>query len=250
MSNVIGGVLLLLALVVAVMCLIGLIAPKWLKYSKTGDAPKRSRIALVLLFVPIILLGIGGSLVDESAKESSASAEEIEKPSQAAVAPAVSDQQAAEPAAETLGITPKEFKKRFNTLAKSMDLPWNADSMEMSKGPVNDTYKLVAGTGYMVAVVDKNGFITDVHTGLAAGDGSGGDAADGLILMGLVANATTDGASRDDIGKAFASLMKKAMASIDKPNAAVQKISVGNRTYSATANRLIGFTLSIAPKES
>lgn len=250
MSNVIGVVLVLLALLVFVMCLIGLIAPKWLKYSKTGNAPKRSHIALALLFVPIILFGIGGVLIDDPAKESSASVAEVEQSSQAVVAPAASEQQTAEPDTETLGITLKEFQKRFNTLAKSMDLPWNANSMEMNIGPVNDTYKLLAGTGYMVAVVDKAGFITDVHTGLAAGDGTGGDAADGLIFMGLVANATTDGASRDEVGKAFASLMKKAMASIDKPNAAVQKISVGNRTYSATANRLIGFALSIAPKES
>lgn len=149
--------------------------------------------------------------MDESAKESSVSAAELEKASQVVVAPAVSDQQAAEPAIEPHGITLKEFKKRCNTLAMSMDLPWNADSMEMSKGPVNDTDKLVAGT---VAVVDKTGFIADVHTGLAAGDGANGEAAERLILMRLVANTTTDGASHDEIGKAFASLMKKSWAAL------------------------------------
>ena len=69
MSGVIGMLLMLSGLVVFVMCLIGLFSPKWLKFSKTGDAPKRSRIALALVFIPIVLFAIGGSLIASATKD-------------------------------------------------------------------------------------------------------------------------------------------------------------------------------------
>lgn len=70
-------------------------------------------------------------------KSGSACAAELEKSSQVVVAPAVSDQQAAGPATETHGITPKEFKKRCNTLAKKygspMECRFNGDEQRASQ---------------------------------------------------------------------------------------------------------------------
>lgn len=262
MANVVGGVLILLAIVVFVVCLAGLVKPSWLTLSKSkgGTPPSRLFIALGLVLLPLMLFFTGGALLDPPQVEATSP---VQAAPQTADAPAITTQPAtelepkqpatpeSEPEQATLGFTLKEFQKRLNTQFKSVDLPWNANSMEVKKGPVNDVYKLVAGTGYMVAVVNKAGFVTDVHTGLAGGSGAEAEAeaADGLILLGLVAGAATDGATRSEIGKAFSGLLEKTMANIDKPNAAVQKINVGNRTYSATANRQLGFTLSISPQE-
>lgn len=85
MSGVIGMLLMLSGLVVFVMCLIGLFSPKWLKFSKTGDVPKRSRIALALVFIPIVLFAIGGTLITSATKDEIESFGEATTPSVAGV---------------------------------------------------------------------------------------------------------------------------------------------------------------------
>lgn len=64
MANLLGIVLILLAIVVLVVCVLGLIRPQWLAFSKDGAHPSRLFIVVGLLLLPLMLFLTGSSLLD------------------------------------------------------------------------------------------------------------------------------------------------------------------------------------------
>ncbi len=255
MSNVIGGVLLLLAVVVAVMCLIGLITPKWLKYSKTGDAPKRSRIALVLLFVPVILLGIGGSLIDKPAKENNPSVAESTSDSQPKAASSIQVQPASPAAVPTpapkvaerknLGMTAEEFRKAYNAVIA--DPKSRMQSLPISEGTVNDVAMFTMWNVYVNATVNKQ---TGKVQGLLMGMGKGEpeEAIRGLIVLVAAAQAATPGESKEKVANTIAELVQQAARQLEDDKAPSKKIILGDREFQASASQVVGLMISISPK--
>lgn len=151
-------------------------------------------------------------------------------------------------AQQSLGMTAQEFQKRFNATASNAgaDIKIKSLNVQAKPGGVNDTFMHTAGNGYLVGVIDRQSKqLTALNMGLASGEG----AADGLILLGVALNASTDGADASAIGKALSSLMSKAMADIEKPNAKPHEMRVGNRTYSASANKTVGLMLFVTPAQ-
>lgn len=250
MSNVAGVVLMLLAVLVFVMCLIGLISPKWLKYSKTGDAPKRSHIAWTLFLMPLLLLGVGGSLLDPVEKQDTpAAANTSTAPDSSAPAISAVADQVAKPARQTLGVQPEDFRKSYNALIGQVDKSWRVAEFDITQGSVNDTFTAKLGAAAsMVGSVDK---ATQklISVTVIAGGGQGQDNLQSIAVLMSTAHALTQGASKKEISDAVSTLVTAALDGMDQADTPMQSRTIGNRKLSATASNITGLMFFVSSAE-
>lgn len=146
----------------------------------------------------------------------------------------------------TLGLTVSDFQQRFNSKAREVSASINANSLPLTSGTVNDTFNLSSGNGYVVGTVTKSGQIEGLLLGMGGGTGKQGESVDGIILLTLAANAVTSDTAPKDVGDAIGDLLQKSMADLDQPSATKHTTKVGNRIYTASANRTTGFMLTIS----
>jgi hypothetical protein len=246
-----GGLLALAAILLFIICLIGLIFPRLLKHPKTGTVPQRKHLAIFGLVVPLVMFAIGGSMLPKPQNDTDAQPQALADAAAPATTPATAhsiEPTPTIPTIKTLGMTAQEFQKRFNATASNAGADIKIKRLNVQSKPdgVNDTFMHTAGNGYLVGVIDRQSKqLTAINMGLAGGD----DPADGLILIGTALHASTDDVEAGAIGKALSSLMSKAMADIEKPNAKLHEMRVGNRMYAASANKATGLMLFVTPAQ-
>lgn len=245
MSNVVGVVLVLLALVVFVMCLIGLISPKWLRFSKDGTPPKRTHILLGMLFVPLVLFGIGGGLLDpveDKGAPQTVAANDAPKQEQAAPVPSAPP---AQPVSKNLGITPDQFRTAYNGLITQIDKQLALPKLQVTDGSVYNTFTVqLSSAAHAVGTVEKqSGKLRELM--LIAGSGKTSDNMQTIAVLLTAAHVTTQGATKEEISKAVSELTTQALTNSDKPGAKALTAVVGNREYVANASKLTGLMFSI-----
>lgn len=257
MANGLGMALLLGAFIVFALCFIGLFKPKFLQFNKSGDPPKRSHIAIALVFAPLLMFGIGGALLDPVEKQDSAQTNpEAATPLPATAtetapvaAPVAASEKKAPISKANLGVTPEEFRKSYNDFIGQIDRAWRVAEFDVTEGSANNTFMAKLGRGVgIVGSIDKfNKKIIDVM--VIAGSGQDQDNIQAVAVLLSTAHALTKGASKQEISNAVNTVVTAALENIEKDDAPTQSRIVGNRKISATASPITGLMFSVSAAE-
>lgn len=249
------AVLLIVALIALIL---GLIKPSLFE---TKSNPKMSRLQIaiggtVICLVLVALIGVFAPEVPQS----------NDVPDGAVVVEADADTLSFVPAdlvkdeakAETkvpvkiepnLGMTPDEFRIKFNEKLKALklsDFDQTLPKFDIKTGEVKDSFQLPFSDAIsMVGIVNKDGMLNGVtfvmgHT--TQGDNSG-------MIMLLISGITAGILNPNDNNQAsstVADLINKAVEGFGKDNNSHKKV-VGNVEYSASASQLTGLMVGATP---
>jgi len=255
MANGLGVALALGAFVVFALCLIGLFKPKFLQFNKSGEPPKRSHIAIALVFLPLLMFGIGGSLLDpvekqEAAQTSSPSADTSSTPvAEPVEATGETASVSTTGTKANLGLTPEEFRKAYNDLIGQIDRSWRLPEFDITQGSVNDTFtvKTVAGAGMVGSVNKQNQQLQSVM--VIVGGGQGQDNLKSMAVLLSAVHTLTKSSSKEEVNKAVTSLMNQVLDEMNDSNAPARSVVLGNRKLSATASPVTGLMFSVGVVE-
>lgn len=244
MANLFGVLLILAAVVVFVLCLVGLVKPSFLKRAKAETPPSRLKILLAGLLLPFLMFGLGGAFLDTSGTEATNQAQVVQQqaPLDVVAAPIP---ESAPTAALTMGVTPEEFRKSYNDVIGQIDRSWRVPEFDVTQGSVNDTFTAkLGGAASIVGTIDKpSKQLKSVM--VIAGGGQGKDNMQTVaVLMGIV-HSLAQSSSKEEINKAVTSVMNAALDGMNDANAKSQSVVLGNRKLSATASPITGLMFSV-----
>lgn len=198
---------------------------------------------------PLLSIGLGMTLASQAAATDDG--QEIAKASAplAATAPralAVQDKQRA--AEKDLGITPEEFRQRFNVIIDVFDKNWRLAELDVMPGSGNNVFnRSLDGISIIGGVSKKTGKVLSLHFVVELGRGANIDFS--YVVLVASAGAVTEGASAREIGDAITAVMTEAVGRLDKiPMERVAR-TVGNRTYSGLASTAAGLLMGVSPTE-
>jgi len=145
----------------------------------------------------------------------------------------------------TLGISPEEFRQRFNDVIGKVDGSYMAGKFEVSEGSVNDTFNQAAGTNIaMVGTISKqNSELKGLTLIIAGGDGA--EVVKAIAVLLAAAQSANPELPKEQIANAVMDMTKSAMENIETGDSI--KRTIGNVEYSAGASKFTGLMFSIGP---
>lgn len=248
--SVIAGLLLV---VVWIGVIVGLINPKWLQGKKENSKlMTRKEIAWGGLGATILLgiIGVATSPTPATAPES-ATAEKIAEP-QAVVVPEVSKEPLKEIKAETnLGMTPEEFRQKFNKRLNDLDITIVRPLAEFNvkNGEVRDVFQVSFSDNLsLTGAVNKDGMLHDLTFIVLPGENSERAMMEALIVIGASSNVVNATSDKEKIGKTVTDLISKALKGLDKEKNDHSQI-IGDVKYYSLASKYTGLWFGMTPVE-
>lgn len=167
----------------------------------------------------------------------------------AATAPRALAVQGKQRTAETdLGITPEEFRQRFNAIIDVLDKNWRLAELDVMSGSGNDVFnRRLDGISIIGGVSKKTGKVLSLHFAVELGRGANIDFAH--VVLVASARAVTKGASTQEIADAMTVVMTEAVGGLDKTPMERITRTVGNRTFSGLASTAAGLLMGVSPTE-
>lgn len=246
--SVIAGLLLL---VVWVVTFIGLINPKWLQGKKDNSKlMTRKEIGLGGLGATV-LLGIIGVVTTPSTGENVEKTvpEKIAEP-QATVIPEVSKEPLKEIKVESnLGMTPEEFRQKFNKRLNELDISSIRPLAEFSikNGDVRDIFQIAFSDELnMTGTVNKDGMLREITFIVLPKENSEKTMMEALILIGTASNTVNPNGDKEKIGKTVTDLITKALNGLEKEKNTHSQV-IGDVKYYSLASKYTGLWFGISP---
>ena len=246
--SLIAGLVLFVVWGVAI---IGLLNPKWLQGKKENSKLlTRKEIALGTLVVSIILIIIGVATSTSTEKKVETSVSEKVAEPQAVVVPEVSKESLKEIKTESnLGMTPEEFRKKFNKRLIDLDISSLRPIAEFNikNGDVKDVFQVAFSDQInMTGTVNKDGMLREVTFIILPKGESDQLMLQALTLIGISSNVVNENGNKEQIGKAITDLISKAAEGMNKDNNTHSQI-VGDVKYYALASKYTGFWYGMSP---
>lgn len=246
--SVIAGLLIFVVWGVAI---IGLINPKWLQGKKENSKlMSRKEIGLGTLGATV-LLGIIG-VVTSPSPEQKAEVPVPEKSAvvEATVVPEVSKEPLKEIKADSnLGMTPEEFRQKFNKRLNDLDVNSIRPLAEFSikNGDVRDVFQVAFSDELnMTGAVNKDGMLHEVTFIVLPKENSEKTMMEALILIGTASNTVNPNGNKEAIGKAVTDLITKALNGMDNEKNDHNQI-IGDVKYYSLASKYTGLWFGISP---
>lgn len=233
-----AGIFFVLSLIGLLVAVIGPISPSSFKDPKTGEIPTRRSVFGGGLAVFFVCMAIGSWLDPEVANDdlkSAAKLSEVAKPTQPEPV-----KQA--PPEKTLGMTPEQFRKAFNSVVGDIDDNYKTAEFEIETGEVNDIFKRDLGDGVsLLGVVNKaDGSIKEVM--IMAGRSE--DIVRPISVLLVASQVLNPKVAKEDIAKAVLDLINKAIK--DMETATPHEQELGSVNYMTVASEYTGLALSIS----
>ncbi|MGJ7527706.1 hypothetical protein [Variovorax sp. GB1P17] len=197
---------------------------------------------------PLLGIGFGMALVFQAAAMDGQ--ETAQAPaSLAASAPRALAVQSKQRTAETdLGITPEEFRQRFNAIIDVLDKNWRLAELDVMSGSGNDVFnRRLDGISIIGGVSKKTGKVLSLNFVVELGPGANINFAS-VVLM-VSARAVTESASTREVGDAIKAVMAEALGRFDQTPMESVRRTVGNRTVSGLASTAAGLLMNVYPTE-
>jgi len=170
---------------------------------------------------------------------------ELEQPTAEVVASSESPEKVERAPEATLGISPEEFRQRFNDVIGKVDDSYKSGKFEVSEGSVNDTFNQAFGTNVaMVGTISKQNSELKSLTLIVAG-GDGAETVKAIAVLLAAAQSANPELPKEQVANAVMDLTKGAMENIETGDSI--KRTLGNVEYSAGASKITGLMLSISP---
>ncbi|RQO51329.1 hypothetical protein DBV14_16630 [Variovorax sp. KBW07] len=152
-------------------------------------------------------------------------------------------------AAETdLGVTPEEFRQRFNTLIDLLDKNWRLAELEVESGSNENVFnRKLDGISIIGGVSKQTGRVLSLHFAVELGREANTDFAYAVLFVS--ARAVTKGATTQALGDAITVVMAEAVGRLDQTPMESVTRTVGNRTVSGLASTAAGLLISVYPTE-
>ncbi|MEN8292075.1 hypothetical protein ABFO59_06270 [Acinetobacter radioresistens] len=226
------------------MAFIGLIKPSIFKF-KSNTVPNRWKvfgICSLISFISLAFVGVFAPEVNSSEKEGtqakSSSTEVQIEPSKTQEQDLVSDGNKE----SNLGLTHEQFRASLNQKLKLVDISYlrPVAEFDLEKGGVNDTFKVMFTHAIgIVGTVSKTTEKVKEITILYGGD-SERDAADFLIVTGLIMQTLSPGKSA--VLKELVPLMEKAVANKNE----IQSKVIDGKTYTIVDSDVLGLNIVVS----
>ncbi|BEV15810.1 hypothetical protein HBDW_25980 [Herbaspirillum sp. DW155] len=153
------------------------------------------------------------------------------------------------PVAErSLGMTPEEFRRQFNTQMAIVDEHYKLPKFDIQRGDVNDAFshQLASNVGLVGTVSKKSGEMKEILVMLGAGKKySDKETLMALAVTVVVAEAANPDIDKEIIGAVIPKMITKALGNID--NGKSEELTVGGVTYLAAASAVTGLMFSVSP---
>ena len=232
--------LLLIAFVGTIVCLI---KPSLIQ-NKFKAGLSRSKIflyGLALNLLCLVLIGIFAPEVENKEAQAAAPAAQNEAPAEVAE----KDVQPVK-AEANLGMTPEQFRQKFNAKLKDLDV----DSIrpvaefDIKDGSVRDTFQVMFSQDVgMTGIVNKDGSLREVLFIVGGTEESEKAMMDLLILSGITTQVISPGT---EAGDELVKLITAALKNIGKDENSHKKV-IGNIEYYALANEATGLWVGVSP---
>ncbi|CAM3794361.1 hypothetical protein [Castellaniella denitrificans] len=244
--------LFILALACLVLLVFGLVKPTKVFL---GAESTRGKVAKVYSTGFLVLLVAFVVAVPKPERQAPASAVAAESAAPAQQAAQVATDSSAAGAAKpeevqreaTLGLSPDEFRQRFNSIVGAVDDSYKVAEFDVEDGPVNNTFKRAIGPNVaMVGTVSKQSGLTKGLMLVVSG-GTGTESVKAVATLLAAAQAANPDAPKKQVADAVMAMTQQALENI-KTGESVKK-TVGNIEYVAGASDVTGLMLSVSPVE-
>lgn len=239
---VMAGLLAMLGLLMLLVALIGFVLPALFKNKKTGEIPKRSQMLIGGFVAGMISFAISAVLMPDQKSEV------VSNGKVSAVATTVSDssENAVKPKPQnSLGITPEEFRKSFNSIVGQINTDWMLAELDIEQGDVNNTFKrmLSKNIGVVGTVNKADGSLREIMV-MASGSTDPAENLKAITVILAVSQSINSGTPKEENSKAVSDMVQTALKDI-KTGKPVEK-NVGNLRYTASASEYIGLMFSVS----
>ncbi|MFA5632681.1 MAG: hypothetical protein WC997_14320 [Porticoccaceae bacterium] len=157
---------------------------------------------------------------------------------------------AAEPVlqpAKTLGMLPSAFRENYNAVVGSVDARYEIPKITIQPGQVNDIFNssLAANVSVIGSVDKRHGEIQSLMVILAGGNEV--DPARPVLALLAVSQVANPDVPKEDVAKEVMDIIGTAMKNLESGDS--YERTLGRVKYVASANKLTGLMLSIAPAD-
>ncbi|WP_124460278.1 hypothetical protein [Variovorax sp. KBW07] len=213
--------------------------------SRFSPLSSRQHFLARAILWPLLGIGLGIALVPQA--RASDGPQIAQAP--AAAAPRAAVVQDRQRAAETdLGVTPEEFRQRFNTLIDLLDKNWRLAELEVESGSNENVFnRKLDGISIIGGVSKQTGRVLSLHFAVELGREANTDFAYAVLFVS--ARAVTKGATTQALGDAITVVMAEAVGRLDQTPMESVTRTVGNRTVSGLASTAAGLLISVYPTE-
>jgi len=235
----------LIFIAAAIAAIIGLIKPSLFKF-KSDVVPNRWKVFGIFFLISFISLAFVGVIASEAESTNNVSADG--KMGSADVHVATSMTEELKPVADdkesNLGLTHEQFRASLNQKLKSIKVSHlrPVAEFDLEKGEVNDTFNVMFtdAVGVVGTVSKSSDMVKEIA--LLFGGESDQDAADFLIVTGLIVQTLSPG--KDTAPKELVPLMEKA---VENKNETQTKV-IDGKTYTVIDSDVLGLNIVISSK--
>ena len=233
----------LLFLIASIGTIVCLIKPS-LTQVKSKPALPRMKILLYGFALTLICLAMVGIFAPEvETKDGQATAPAVQKQEQ----PAPTEKEVQPVKAEAnLGMTPEEFRQKFNAKLKELDI----DSIrpvaefDIKKGEVRDVFQVMFSDDLgLTGTVNKDGFLRDIVFIVGRSNDYQKAGMDLIILSGITAKVISPDT---DAGNELVKLITAALKNTGQEENNHNKV-IGNVEYYASSNEVTGLWVGVSP---
>jgi len=246
--SIIAGLLLI---AVWVATFVGLINPKWLQGKNKNSKLMTRKEIIIACFGATVIFGIIGAVTSPS-QEKKAEVAVPEKGAviEATVVPEVSKEPLKEIKADSnLGMTPEEFRQKFNKRLNDLDVNSIRPLAEFSikKGDVRDVFQVAFSDELnMTGTVNKDGMLREITFIVLPEKNAEKTMMEALILIGIASNTVNSNGDKEKIGKAVTDLITKALKGMDSEKNDHNQI-IGDVKYYSLASQYTGLWFGMSP---
>lgn len=233
--------LFMISLIALLMLVWGLILPT---RAFLGKSATRRKVGKVYGLAFIALLATALALAPKKGADTAAPAIAAAIPADEPATPAA---EPAPPPTKTLGMLPSAFRESYNAVVGSIDARYEIPKITIQPGQVNDIFNSsLAANVSVIGSVDKHqGEIQSLMVILAGGNES--DPARPVLALLAVSQVANPATPKEDVAKEVMDITSAAMKNLESGDS--YERTLGGVKYVASANKLTGLMLSIAPAD-
>lgn len=227
----------------AIAAIVGLIKPSLFKF-KSDVVPNRWKVFGIFFLVSFVSLAFVGVFAPEVESSNNVSAEVKKDATEVQAATSMTEElkPVADDKESNLGLTHEQFRASLNQKLKSIKVSHlrPVAEFDLEKGEVNDTFNVMFTDAVgVVGTVSKSSDMVKEITLLFGGE-SDQDAADFLIVTGLIVQTLSPG--KDTAPKELVPLMEKA---VENKNETQTKV-IDGKTYTVIDSDVLGLNIVIS----
>lgn len=250
--SILAGIFAVLALVFFLAAFVGLLAPSIFRNRSTGEVPSRWQLLSTGLVVSLVACLITGAIEPKQTDVADAKAPTTQNPIQpksvASLAESkTSNNNAANEKVVSLGITPEQFRRSFNSIAGQIHDSYRTAEFDIQPGAVNDVFTRSFGEDVAIvgSVSKSDGSLLGLMVTISS---DSKDVAKPIAVLLAATQALNPNIPKEKNSKVVLDMFQKSLAEIETGKSF--KNTVGNLRYTASASRHAGLLFSVVNDES